>query len=131
MPKISGEFEVGSMSEETYQDLGDGGKLTRAGGTQAFSGGLTGEGTIQWLMCYRADGSARFVGLQRVDGAVEGREGTFIIEAKGDFDGTGSKGTWTVIPGSGSGALEGLRGEGEFQASHGPKATFNLDYRFE
>ena len=131
MPKIIGEFEVGNMSEETYQDLGDGAKLTRAGGTQVFSGGVTGEGAVQWLMCYRADGSARFVGLQRIAGALDGRDGTFIVEANGDFDGAGSGGTWTVIPGSATGGLEGLRGEGEFHAAHGTPATFSLDYRFE
>jgi hypothetical protein len=128
MPNTTGEFQITNMSEETYKDLDGDGKITHASGTQAFSGGLTGEGAVDWLMCYRADGSARFVGLQRVQGSLDGKEGSFIVEAAGDFDGSESKGTWSVIANSGTGALAGLRGEGRFHASNGPTAMFSLDY---
>jgi hypothetical protein len=131
MESVSGEFEVANMKQETYEDLGGDGKLARASGTQAFSGGLTGSGTVDWLMCYRADGTARLVGLQRVEGTLDGRTGSFVVEAKADFDGAESRGTWLVVPGSATGALAGLLGEGEFQAAPGRKASFKLAYRFE
>ena len=40
-------------------------------------------------------------------------------------------GTWFVIPGSGTGGLAGLRGEGGFAANLGQDAEVTLDYWFE
>jgi hypothetical protein len=78
-------------------------------------------------MSYRDDGTARFVGLQLVRGAIEDRKGTFVLETVGDFD--GKQATWkaTVVPGSGTGDLEGLRGKAKFGAPKGPNATFDFD----
>jgi hypothetical protein len=36
--------------------------------TKSFSGDIEGEGTLEYLMAYREDGSASFVGLERVEG---------------------------------------------------------------
>jgi hypothetical protein len=131
MVKATGSFELASWDEETYEELEDGGKLTRASVTQQFSGDVEGDGAVQWLMAYRPDGTAHFVGFQRVRGAIGDRKGTFVLETIGDFD--GKLATWraTVVPGSASGDLEGLTGTGEFGAPHGPKATFELEYTFE
>jgi Protein of unknown function (DUF3224) len=131
MVKATGSFELASWDEETYEDLEDGGKLTRASVTQSFTGDIEGDGAVQWLMAYRPDGTAHFVGLQRVRGAIGDRKGAFVLETIGDFD--GKLATWraTVVPGSASGDLQGLTGSGDFGAPHGPKATFELEYTFD
>jgi len=51
------------------------GRLTRAGGAQAFSGGIDGVGRIEWLMYYRPERTANFVGLREVDGQSTGGAG--------------------------------------------------------
>lgn len=130
MSQATGEFTVDSWDENTYQDLGDGAKLTRAEVTQTFSGALAGAGSVQWLMCYAPDGTAHFVGLQRVEGTLDGREGAFVAETVGDFGGTVAKWTLTVLPGSATGGLAGLTATGHFEAPHGSKATFDLEYEF-
>ena len=79
-------------------------------------------------MVYGQDNTARYVGLQRVDGTVGGKTGSFVVESNGAFDGGEAKGTWSVIPGSGTGDLAGLTGEGTFIAPLGEKATISLDY---
>jgi len=127
MTKLEGSFDVTSWNEETYEELPDGGKLTRAIVEQAFTGDIVGEGAVQWLMSYRGDGTAHFVGLQRVRGTLDGRSGTFLVETSGEFDGTEAHGSWTVIAGSGTEDLEGVRGTGGFRAPHGSHATFELD----
>ena len=66
MASASGTFQITSMREDTYQELDGGGKLTRANGDQRFTGDIEGEGSVEWLMCYSAEGGARYVGLQRV-----------------------------------------------------------------
>jgi hypothetical protein len=126
MPTVTGEFELASWDEETYEQLGNGGKLTKATVTQTFTGGISGSGSVIWLMCYQPDGTARFVGMQKIEGAAEGRSGSFVAETVGEFDGGLASGTWTVIPGSGTGDFAGLRGEGKFRAPHGPKAEYEL-----
>jgi hypothetical protein len=128
MTKARGSFDVTSWNEETYEELGGGGKLTRAIVEQAFTGDILGDGAVQWLMSYRSDGTAHFVGLQRVRGTLGGRTGTFLVETLGEFDGAEAGGSWTVIAGSGTGDLEGLRGTGSFRAPHGSHATFELDF---
>jgi Protein of unknown function (DUF3224) len=127
MQEAAGTFQVTSMGEETYQDLGGGAKLTRANGTQRFAGDIEGEGSVEWLMCYSTEGGARFLGLRSISGSIGELAGSLVIEAVGNFDGKQSKGLWTVIPGSSTGELEGLSGRGGFQASS-TEATYHLEY---
>jgi hypothetical protein len=126
-----GTFKVQSWAEDAYAEIGEGGKLTRASVTQAFTGDLEGEGAVEWLMAYRADETAHFVGLQHVSGRLAGRAGEFVLETSGAFDGTKAEGQWTVVAGSGSGGLQGLRGSGGFSAPLGSEATITLDYDLE
>lgn len=126
--KATGTFHVTSMEEDAYESLEAGGKLTRARGDQEFSGDIEGQGHVEWLMCYRKDGSARFVGHQLMRCSIGGRAGMFVIEASGDFDGSSSTGDWWVVPGSGTEQLEGITGNGSFEAAKGPMATYALDY---
>jgi hypothetical protein len=128
MANASGGFELSSWSEETY-DEGQAGKMTLATVTQGFSGDITGDGAVRWLMAYRADGTARFVGMQQVDGELGGRRGSFVLETAGDFDGTMARWSATVVPGSGTGDLAGLEGAGTFGAEHGPEATYEIHYQ--
>jgi len=130
MTKASGTFELQSWDEEPYEELDDGGKLTRASVTQAFEGAVVGDGAVQWLMVYRPDGTAHFVGLQRVRGTIEDRKGAFVLETAGDFDGKAATWTAQVVRGSGSGDLEGLTGTATFGAPHGSKASFDFEYEF-
>jgi Protein of unknown function (DUF3224) len=128
MPKAVGEFEITSMSEEPYHESPEGVKLTRARGTQRFSGDLEGEGSVEWLMCYLPDGSATFSGLQRIEGTLAGRSGTFVMTAAGTHDGERSKADWIVIHDSGAAQLAGISGDGSFLAPSGPTANYELDY---
>jgi hypothetical protein len=128
MATATGTFQITSMGEDTYRELEGGGKLTHANGTQRFTGDIEADGSVEWLMCYSPEGGARFIGLQHVAGSIGERAGTFVVEAVGNFDGTQSEGTWTVVAGSGTGDFTGLSGEGGFNASSGPHASYRLDY---
>ena len=126
-----GIFELQSWQEDAYLDLEGDAKLTRASVAQRFSGDLDGEGSVEWLMCYADDGTARFVGLQRFSGRLGGKSGSFVLETLGTFDGGEAKGTWSVVPRSGTDELRGITGTGSFAAPRGPKASVELDYDFE
>ena len=128
MGKATGSFQLSSWNEDTY-DNGPGGKMTLATVSQNFSGDIAGDGSVRWLMVYGSDGTARFVGLQKVDGALADRHGTFVLETAGNFDGQMARWQATVVPGSGTGELAGLRGFGRFGAVHGPEATYEIEYQ--
>ncbi len=125
-----GSFEIAGWDERTTAQLGPGAKLTEAKVTQKFTGDLGGDGSVTWLMCYVNEKSARFVGLQRVVGTLGDRTGGFIMTTDGAYDGTTAKGHWSIVPGSGTDGLEGIEGEGSFEAPHGPKATYTIEYAF-
>src|SRR5436305_1252507 len=123
----TGAFQVLSWDENPYEN-GDGGrKLTEAVVGQRFEGDLEGEGQARWLMCYRPDGTAAFVGLQRVDGTLEGRRGVVVFQTIGTFDGKVARWSADVVEDSATGALEGLAGGGTFEAPMGSTASFTLD----
>ncbi len=123
-----GTFKVEDWQEEEYGSLGDGRKLTRASVTQAISGDIEGTGSVEWLMCYRPDETADFVGLQHVEGRLGDRSGGFVLRSSGTFDGEVAKGELFVVAGSGTGELDGISGRGEFNAPLGPEARVSLEY---
>ncbi|MFI5258721.1 MAG: DUF3224 domain-containing protein [Candidatus Limnocylindrales bacterium] len=129
MSKATGTFRVTGGSEQTIREAAGEVRLMRVSGTQRFGGSIVGEGSVEWVFCYRRDRSARFTGLQRIEGSIDGRSGSLIVESTGDHDGKGSTGRWQVVPGSGFGELAGIAGEGSFDAPGGPEVTYELEYR--
>ena len=128
MTTAAGSFDILSGEQTTYEERRGGAKLTHAWGGQRFSGDISGDGNVHWLMAYAGDKTAHYVGLQRITGSLAGRDGSFIIAARGSFDGKSSHGTWSVVEGSGTDGLEGITGTGSFDAPSGPRATYKLDY---
>ena len=129
MATLHGGFKVASWNEDAYDER-DGRRLSRASVTQRFEGDVVGEGAAEWLMAYQADGTARFVGLQVVDGTVGDRRGTFVLETAGEFDGGVARWEASVVPGSSTGELTDLTGAGRFEAPHGSEASCELEVEF-
>ena len=128
MPHAEGTFQVTSWDENTYQELGDGAKLTRASIKQDYSGDLDAKARWDAVMCYSRDGTAIYAGFSFMEGRLGDREGSFVLRADGAYDGKEAHSTWSVVPGSGTGGLDGLSGEGVAVAPHGPNGTFTFDY---
>ena len=79
-------------------------------------------------MMYRSDGSATFVGLERVVGHVAGKAGSFVLQRTGIFENGAAKESYVVITGSGTGELRGLRGEGTSAVGPGTEHPLTLNY---
>jgi hypothetical protein len=121
-------FTIKTWDEKPYSEGGGLPKLTRATVTKTFAGDIGGEGHLEYLMMYRSDGSAAFVGLERVVGHVGGRPGSFVLQRTGVFEDGVAKESFSVIPGSGTGELRGLRGEGTSAVGHGTEHPLTLSY---
>ena len=114
-----------------YSEPADGPVLTRIHVEESFTGDISGDGVVEFLQAAGADGSASFVGIERITGTVGDRTGTFLLQDAGTVQGSIVSGDWFVVPGSGTGQLAGLRGEGGFRANLGENAQVHLDYWFE
>jgi hypothetical protein len=121
-------FRIVAWKEDPYDAPEGGTKLSHATVSQAYTGAIEGTGAVEYLMSYAADGTAEFVGLERITGSVEGRSGSFVLRHAGVFEGGKAKSSWTILPGRGTGALSTLRGEGSFVAGHGEPARVEFRY---
>ena len=99
--------------------------------SETFSGDMEGESTALALEVRGNDQSARLISLQRFRGKLAGRQGTFVLQGSETVSDGKIKATWFVVPGSGTGELSGLRGEGSFEGDFGQGSTGTLDYWFE
>lgn len=114
-----------------YDSPAEGPVLSRIHVEESFNGDIEAKGVVEFLQAALADGSASFVGIERVTGTIAGKQGTFLLQDAGTVTGNVVSGDWFVVPGSGTGELSGLRGEGGFRANLGQGADVHLDYWFE
>ena len=96
-----------------------------------FTGDIDGQSMVRALQVLRDDQSASFVSMQRVRGKLGGRNGTFVLQGSEVVEQGKITATWFVVPGSGTGDLSGLRGEGGFEGEFGKGSYGRLDYWFE
>jgi Protein of unknown function (DUF3224) len=118
-------------SEAKPYDQTAGPALTEIRIREAFAGDIQGESTVGALQVQGGDKSARQVSMQRFSGKLGGRQGTFVLQGSETVEKGKIKATWFVIPGSGTGDLSGLRGEGGFVGDFGKGSDGWLDYWFE
>ena len=103
----------------TYDQPAEGPGLVRIRVVEDFSGDIEGAGAAEFLQATRGEDEASFVGVERVTGRLGGKSGTCVLQDQGTLKGATVSGTWFVVPGSGTGELEGLRGDGGFVAELG------------
>ena len=98
---------------------------------ETFTGDIEGESTVRALQVQRDDRSASLVSMQRFRGKLGGRQGAFVLQGSETVENGKIKAKWFVVPGSGTGDLAGLRGEGGFEGDFGKGSDGTLDYWFE
>lgn len=98
---------------------------------ERFTGDLEGTSAVRALQVSRNDGSASMVSVQRFNGSLGGRQGSFVLQGSETIEHGRIKATWFVVPKSGTEGLAGLRGEGGFEGEFGKGSDGTLDYWFE
>lgn len=110
MQQARGTFNV-KLTPQWMEDHADGTKLARLSIDKEFLGDLTATSKGEMLSAgTTVKGSAGYVALERVTGALQGRSGSFILQHSGMMDRGAATLTLTVVPDSGSGDLAGLAG---------------------
>ena len=131
MMRATATFQTDNWDEVPFAVVEGGPNLTRALATATYRGAIEGNTTFSLVMSYPDDASASFCGYERIVGQLGERAGSFVLRHEGTFaDGT-ARTILTIVPGSATGALRGLHGQGESVAPLGDSATVTLDYAFE
>lgn len=116
--KIRGEFDVKMLPQAADEGLGEG--IGRLGLDKAFRGSLEATSKGQ-MLAFRTpvEGSAGYVAMERVEGTLDGRRGTFVLQHSGTMDRGAMHLDLAVVPDSGTGELEGLRGTMQIEITDG------------
>lgn len=118
-------------SEAKPYDQTEGPILMEIDLSETFAGDIDGQSLVRALQVLRDDHSARLVSMQRFRGKLGERQGTFVLQGSEVVENGRIKASWFVVPGSGTGDLSGLRGEGGFEGDFGKGSNGTLDYWFE
>jgi len=105
----------------------EGGQLSHTRWDKRFTGELVGTSVVEAIMLGLDDGGPRaYVGVERFAGTVHGRAGTFVLLHTASMQGDKSTASWTIVEGSGTGELAGLRGAGVITPGHELILTYEL-----
>ena len=125
--RISGVFEV-KMTPEAAHEAGAAAGIGRMSLDKRYHGALDATGAGEMLTAMTATkGSAGYVAIERVEGSLDGRRGGFFLQHTGTMDRGSPSLSITVVPDSGSGALEGLSGHLAIRIEDG-KHFYDFDY---
>ena len=121
--KVKGTYSVKKWEESTYRQTASEKKMTKASVEYGFEGDIAGKGLVEYLMFYaffdpkdQHKSAASYVGLIYFDGTLSGKSGSFVLEDSGTFESGTAKSILRIIKGSGSGQLDGIRGNGSYLA---------------
>jgi len=130
MPSAAGTFSV-TMNPEPPYDVNEGASIGRVSIKKQFLGDLEATSSVEMLGARsEVSGSAGYVAIERVNGALHGRTGTFVLQHSGTM--TRGKGelTVTVVPDSATGELKGLSGRMTIEIVEG-KHLYGFEYAIE
>lgn len=126
MPEAKGTFQVKTWEGETFEES-EGAVLSRASLTKEFQGDFTGTSTAELLLA-EADGARAYVGMERIDGALDGATGTFVVQHSALSTQSGDKLEVSIVPGSGTGELKGITGSIDISVDDGGGHHYSISY---
>lgn len=130
-PHATPTFGIEGWDEQSTWEGDDGRKHTRATVTKRYQGDLEGIGVMEYVMAYAPDGAATYVGLERVDGRLGDRSGTFVFRDEGRFEDGVAVSSFVIVEGSGTGELDGIRGMARVDATKADTQTMHLSYELD
>ncbi len=129
MPTANCEFKITGWDEEAFSK-GDGlPTLKRAKVSKGYTGDLSGEGQLEYLMTYLNEREAVFCGYERFTGSLGEKQGTFVIYRNGRSRADGIvEETFLIVEGSGTSELASISGEGRWEGDHAESYPLAFEY---
>ncbi|MFN8446073.1 MAG: DUF3224 domain-containing protein [Caldilineaceae bacterium] len=129
MQRAKGPFEV-KLIPQAAEELIQATALGRMLIDKQFHGALEAVSKGQMLAAGTAvQGSAAYVALEQVEGTLQGRRGTFILQHSASMNRGTPQLTITVVPDSGTEQLTGLAGKMDILIEEG-KHFYDFEYTF-
>lgn len=105
------------------------GAISRMEFAKTFSGDIEGTSSGVFLSCGNPqDGEAGYVAIEVVQGRVGNRQGSFALQQFGMMHAGSQTLNYDVVPGSGSGALEGVTGTFHLNVHDDGTHHYELEY---
>lgn len=124
--RAQGPFDVKLTPQPVDEAAGS--TLGRLTIDKRFHGDLEGTSQGQMLSAMTSvKGSAGYVAIERVTGILHGRSGSFVLQHTGVMNRGAGQLSVTVVPDSGTDALEGLTGTMAIIIAEG-KHSYEFDY---
>jgi hypothetical protein len=124
----AGPFDVQMNPDPSYETADGGIVLGRVSFAKQFHGPLEATSVVQMLSAGTAvKGSAGYVAIERVEGLLDGRAGSFVLQHSGTMNRGQASLAISVVPDSATGELAGLAGTMTIDIVDG-KHTYRLDY---
>jgi hypothetical protein len=126
----SGQFDIEMKPLDSYAKAIDGVTLGRMSIDKTFTGDLvaTSQGEMLTAMT-PVKGSAGYVAIEQVNGELDGKVGSFVLQHYGIMDSKGQNLTLVVVPDSGSNELKNLSGTMNIQIENG-QHFYAFEYQF-
>ena len=127
MNNAHGTFDV-KLAPQTPSDPSEG-AVGRMSIDKQFHGDLiaSSKGEMLAIMSGTVKGSAGYVAMEKVTGALQGRTGSFALQHSGTMNRGVQSLTLTVVPDTGTGELTGLSGAMKIIITDG-KHFYDFDY---
>lgn len=127
--QAKGEFDVARIPQDEL-DIGGGATIGHSRFEKRFRGPLEATSVVHMLaLMTPVPGSGAYVAIERIEGTLDGRRGSFFAQHNGIMDRGRPSLDLTVIPDSGSGELTGLHGRIAIDIVEG-KHFYTFDYGF-
>jgi hypothetical protein len=95
--------------------------------SRTFTGDLEGSSAAELLIA-KSEGGGGYVGHDRITGTLGGKTGSFVFQHTGLMGAEGVTNTGVIVPGTGTGELAGISGEGTMLADEDGNHTLTLEY---
>ena len=126
--KATGTFEVDLQPQSFHAEGSDGRMLGRMTIDKTFSGDLSAASKGEMISAMTTtEGSAGYVALEQVEGNLNGKTGSFVLQHFGVLNRGENRLVLEVIPDSGAGDLAGLSGTMAIRIEDG-KHYYDFDY---
>ena len=125
MAELSATFEVKNWDEQPFDEADGEARLTQAHVVKQYTGDIEATSATEWVMAYADDGTASFVGIERIRGSFAGRDGTLVLQHVGTFEDGAAVAKLEVL--SGTGGLSGATGDGDFRADPAGSVELRVD----
>jgi hypothetical protein len=103
-------------------------RLVHTSLSKTFRGEVEGTSVGEMIMAGAQQDSKAYTGFERIVAKVHDKQGTFVLHHDASMHRQGGAATWRVMEDSGTGELEGIRGNATLERLPDGTHTFTLDY---